>query len=107
MIIKIFYRFFYVVYRNVVYLHKIDSRFASMKNKINMGIKLTEVTENEIALVRQLSDGRIVQIALSVEQSKMLQNFLSAISQSSPLILMGEEYDMILKSAVCKKCKTK
>lgn len=53
-----------------------------------------------IALVQETEDGRIRQIGLTDEQSKSLQVFLAILSKNSPLVQMGEEYDLVLKSEV-------
>ena len=50
-----------------------------------------------IGLVQETEDGRIRQVALTEEQSKTLQFMLAALSKQSPLIQMGEEYDLVLK----------
>jgi hypothetical protein len=50
-----------------------------------------------IGLVQETEDGRIRQIGLTSEQSILLQIFLAQISKDSPLVQMGEEYDLILK----------
>lgn len=55
-----------------------------------------------IALMQQSETGRIMQIALTPAQSEMLQIFLATISAESPLIRMGEEYDLVLKSSLKK-----
>ena len=65
------------------------------------------VEPGTIALMQQSETGRIMQVALTPEQSGMLQKFLSIISAQSPLIRMGEEHDLILKRNVCKRCKNK
>ena len=59
-----------------------------------------------VCLVKETKDGRIVQIGLTDEQNKTLQLFLAALSQSNPLVLMSEDYDVVLKKSLCKKCKT-
>lgn len=56
-----------------------------------------------IGLIRQLEDGRIVQIGLTQEQSTMLQMFLSGISKESKLIQMPQDYDLVLKSTISTK----
>lgn len=58
-----------------------------------------------IALIKQQKDGRIVQIGITQAQSNMLQFFLATLSKETQLALMPEQYDLILKSQVCKKCK--
>lgn len=60
-----------------------------------------------ICLVQETEDGRIRQIGLTQEQNKVLQIFLASLSKSTPLVKMGEEFDLVLKSSLCKKCKTK
>ena len=66
--------------------------------------KFTELEVGAIALI-QRKGGRILQIGLTVEQSKLLQIFLATLSQESKLIQMPEDYDLVLKSLVCKKCR--
>ena len=60
-----------------------------------------------IALMQQQENGRIIQIGLTKSQSQLLQIFLATLSKESKLVQMPEEYDLILKNQVCKKCKTK
>ena len=66
--------------------------------------KFTELEVGAIALIQQQENGRIIQIGLTVEQSKLLQIFLAALSQESKLIQMPEDYDLVPKSSLCKKC---
>lgn len=65
--------------------------------------KFSRLELGKIGLVQETEDGRIIQIGLRPEQSEMLQMFLATISQGKPLIQMGEEYDLILKSEVLVK----
>ena len=51
-----------------------------------------------VGLVQETEDGRIRQIGLTEEQSRMLQILVASISNGDPLILMGEEYDLKLKN---------
>lgn len=67
--------------------------------------KFTELEICAIALIQQQENGRIVQIGLTPEQSKFLQIFLSTLSQESKLVQMPEDYDLVLKSSLCKKCR--
>ena len=67
--------------------------------------KFENVEAGTIALIQQQENGRIVQIGITQAQSNMLQFFLAKLSEESKLIQMPEEYDLILKSQVCKKCK--
>jgi len=53
-----------------------------------------------IALIQQTEEGRILQIGLTLEQSKLLQIFLASLSQESKLIQMPEEYDLVLKTSL-------
>ncbi len=55
-----------------------------------------------ICLIQQQEDGRILQIGLTTQQSELLQIFLSTISKESPLVQMGEDYELILKSTLTK-----
>jgi hypothetical protein len=56
----------------------------------------------EITLIQGTENGRIIQIGLSTEQHELLQMFLAEISKESPLIQMGEEYDLVLKPEINK-----
>lgn len=67
--------------------------------------KFENVKAGTIALIQQQENGRVVQIGITQAQSNMLQFFLAKLSEESKLIQMPEEYDLILKSQVCKKCK--
>lgn len=68
-----------------------------------MSIKVETVDVGTIALIQQTETGRILQVAMTAEQSKMLQIFLATISQGQPLVQMGEEHDLVLKSTIMKK----
>jgi len=68
-------------------------------------MKVETVNVGTIALIQQTETGRILQVAITEEQSKLLQIFLASISQGNPLVQMGENHDLILKSNVCKKCQ--
>jgi len=57
----------------------------------------------KIGLVQETEDGRIVHIGLRPKQSEMLQLFLATISKDNPLVVMGEDYELVLKN----KIKTK
>lgn len=61
--------------------------------------KFSAVEVGDIALIQQTETGRILQIGLTPEQSKLLQVFLAGLSAESKLIQMPEEYDLILKSS--------
>jgi hypothetical protein len=72
-------------------------------------MKLSFVTDESVCLIQQKKDGRIYQIALTQEQHKQLQLFLGILSKSSPLVEMGEEHDLLLKSSLktCMSCEKK
>jgi hypothetical protein len=63
------------------------------------------VEPGTVALIQQTKEGRILQIGLTPEQSAMLQFFLAKMSEGSKLVLMDEDYDLVLKSSLCNKCK--
>lgn len=69
--------------------------------------KFENVEVGTIALIQQTETGRILQVALTEEQSRMLQFFLALISQGSPFVQMGEEHDLVIKRNVCKRCQSK
>ena len=54
----------------------------------------------KVGLIQETEDGRIIQIGLRPEQIEMLQVFLACISQGKPLVQMGEDYELVLKSSV-------
>lgn len=56
-------------------------------------------------IIRQLQDGRIVQIGLTETQSIMLQLFLSQLSKEKPLLQLGEDWDLVLASELSKEKK--
>jgi hypothetical protein len=59
-----------------------------------------------ICLIQESQDGRIVQIATTAEQSKMLQILLASMSKEQPFVQMGEEYDLVLKRSSIDFAKT-
>ena len=65
---------------------------------MNREIKFSRLALGKIGLVQETEDGRIIQIGLRPEQSEMLQAFLATISQGKPLVQMGEDYELVLKS---------
>jgi hypothetical protein len=72
-------------------------------NNSNTEIIKEYLEPGAIGLIRQTEDGRIMQIGLTERQSNCLQEFLVQISKGSPLCLMGEEHDLVLKSTLKKK----
>lgn len=59
-----------------------------------------------ICLVQETEDGRIRQIGLTSEQNQVLQILLASMSKEKPFLQMGEEYDLVLKTNLCNKCKS-
>lgn len=51
----------------------------------------------KIGLIQQQSDGTIVQLGLSQEQSDMLQAVVESLSQIKPLVRLPSEYNLSLK----------
>lgn len=68
-------------------------------------MKIETVEVGTVALIQQTEDGRILQLAMTTEQSKMLQIFLATISQGQPLIRMSDDHDLVLKSSLKKSKK--
>lgn len=52
----------------------------------------------KVGLIQQDDDGSIVQIALTQDQSEMLQYFLAMLSMEKPLVKMGPEYNLKLNN---------
>lgn len=65
----------------------------------------SELEVGKIALIQQDTQGNIIQIGLTKDQSEMLQLFLASISKESKLVKMPESYNLVLKSSICKNCK--
>ena len=59
--------------------------------------KFKQLEGDAVGLVMLSKDGGVVQIGLSQEQSDMLQMFAAMLSQDSPLIKLGEEYNLYFK----------
>jgi len=68
--------------------------------------KFETLEPGSIALIQQTKEGRILQVGLTKSQSVLLQNFLAILSKESPLVQMGEDCDLILKSSACKRCRS-
>ena len=60
--------------------------------------KFERLNIGAVGLVQETEGGRIRQIGLTGEQSNMLQVLVASISSGSPLVQLGEEYDLVLKS---------
>ena len=65
-----------------------------------MAKKFERLEIGKVGLIQETEDGRIIQIGLRSEQSEMLQTFLAVISQDKPLVQMGEDYELVLKSSI-------
>ncbi len=61
-------------------------------------MELENLKRGNIGLIQQTEDGRIIQIGLTPEQSNLLQIFLGTLSKESPLIQLGEEYELEFKN---------
>jgi len=60
---------------------------------------IDNIKDGEIGLITT-KNGRIIQLAITKELHKTIMLLISQISQDDPLIAMGEEYDLVLKSTV-------
>ena len=69
--------------------------------------KFETLEPGKVALIEQTKEGRILQIGLTKSQSSMLQTFLAMISEDSPLVQMDEDWDLVLKSSICKSCRSR
>lgn len=72
-----------------------------------MNSKFETLEPGKIALIQQTNEGRILQVGITKMQSELLQNFLVILSKDSPLVQMGEDWDLILKRTACKTCQKK
>ena len=55
--------------------------------------------DGEIGLVMQ-EKGRIIQLGISKEIYNAIKYCIASLSQDNPLVKMGEEHDLVLKSTV-------
>ncbi len=62
--------------------------------------KFEKLKIGNIGLIQEQKDGKIIQIGLTQTQSDMLQNFLAILSKDSPLVQMGEDYELVLKKSI-------
>lgn len=65
-------------------------------------MEIGEITAGQIGLVQLSEDNVIRQIGLTEQQRRTLEIFLASLSKERPLVLMGEEYDLVLKKDVIK-----
>lgn len=62
-----------------------------------MSTKVDNMKPGQIGLHQLTNDGKIIQIGLTKDQHTMLETFLGIISKETPLVQMGEDYELILK----------
>lgn len=65
-------------------------------------MEIGEIPAGQIGLVQLSEDNVIRQIGLTEQQRHTLEIFLVSLSKEKPLVLMGEEYDLVLKKDVIK-----
>lgn len=65
-------------------------------------MEIGEIPVGQIGLVQLSEDNVIRQIGLTEQQRHTLEIFLVSLSKEKPLVLMGEEYDLVLKKDVIK-----
>lgn len=65
-------------------------------------MEVQELAVGQIGLVQLSEDNVIRQIGLTEQQRHLLEVFLASLSKERPLVLMGEEYDLVLKKDVIK-----
>ncbi len=53
---------------------------------------------NQIGLISQDENGVIYQIALTEEQSRMINAVVAMMSEQKPLLRLPKEYDLILQT---------
>ena len=62
--------------------------------------------DGEIGLV-MVENGRIIQLGMTAEVQKTITILIASVSQSHPLVRLGEEHNLVLKSqALGGLCKT-
>jgi hypothetical protein len=66
-------------------------------------MEIGEISVGQIGLVQLSEDNVIRQIGLTEQQRHTLEIFLASLSKEKPLVLMGEEYDLVLKKDVVRK----
>lgn len=62
-------------------------------------MKTKDLQEGELGLV-MITNGRVAQIGMTAEQSAQMKVILASLSTQHPLVVMGEEHDLIRKSQV-------
>lgn len=61
--------------------------------------KIDFLKDGEIGLITT-ENGRIVQLGLTVDIHRTITAVIAACSKETPLVKMGEEHDLVLKSTV-------
>lgn len=61
--------------------------------------KFDFLKDGEIGLIMQ-ENGRIIQLGVSKEIYQAITYCIASLSQGNPLVKMGEEHDLVLKSTV-------
>ena len=57
--------------------------------------------DGEIGLV-MVENGRIIQLGTTADTQKIITALIASVSQSYPLVKLGEEHDLVLKSQTKK-----
>lgn len=70
-------------------------------------MRIEEAEKGSIGLIQAQEDGTIIQLALTEEQSRILNMFAISLSQDMPLVRLGEDYHLVPKFKLCSKCKTR
>lgn len=55
--------------------------------------------DGEIGLI-MTENGRIIQLGLTVDMHRTITSVIAACSKETPLVKMGEDHDLVLKSTV-------
>lgn len=59
--------------------------------------KFETLKENQIGLISQDKEGNIYQIALTEQQSQMINAVAAIMSKEKPLVRLPKEYDLTIK----------
>ena len=57
------------------------------------------IKDGEIGFITT-ENGRIIQLGMAKEMHAIITQFIAVYSKENPLVKMGEEYDLVLKSTV-------
>jgi hypothetical protein len=63
---------------------------------------MKELEPNQMGLICKTEDGRLLQVGVPKDINPMLQEFVSQISKIKPLVMMSDEYELVLKSECLK-----